>query len=529
MKSTYIDYKDTQSFSQLLISYLEDDTVLRTFYGNRPTLEGFEKQLGNKPAFEHRELLSNVLEEQYGDLLFENDSKVKANIHKLRDKETYTVTTGHQLNIFTGPLYFVFKIITAIKLAQDLKKQFPDKDFVPVYWMATEDHDFDEINHTYLFGKKVQWDLVAQGATGRLSTEGIEKAVKEYCSMFGLSPESKELESRVSQAYLGSYTLADATRHFVHSLFAEYGLVILDADHQQLKKIFLPYISRDIFEQISFQQSSSASQSLEALGYKAQVHPREQNFFYLKEGLRERLIMNEGRYQLVNGENSWDKIDLEREIEEHPYRFSPNVIMRPLYQEVILPNIAYIGGGAEVAYWMQLKSTFDKHGVDFPILIPRNSAMLMDNKLVSKIFRLDFTFKSIFKPTEVLKEEYVRRHTKHKLNLKDEWMELNAIFSKIKLRAHKIDPTLGPSTEAVQARLKKAINNLEKKLLKADKKNFEDALIQIDRVKEKLFPGGHLQERHENFAFYYLKYGDSLFDELIKNFKPLEFKFSILY
>jgi len=108
-------------------------------------------------------------------------------------------------------------------------------------------------------------------------------------------------------------------------------------------------------------------------------------------------------------------------------------------------------------------------------------------------------------------------------------MELNAIFGKIKLRAHKIDPSLGPSTDAVKARLKKAIKSLEKKLLKADKRNHGEALTQIERVKEKLFPGGGLQERTENFALLYVKYGDDLFEELYKHFNPLDFKFSILY
>jgi len=223
------------------------------------------------------------------------------------------------------------------------------------------------------------------------------------------------------------------------------------------------------------------------------------------------------------------KAELEQEIERYPERFSPNVVMRPMYQEIILPNLAYIGGGAEMVYWMQLKSNFDQYQVDFPILIPRNSAMITEDNVAAKLFRVDLTFKSIFRPAEVLKKEYVRRHTKERLNLNDEWMELNAIFGKIRLRTHKIDPSLGPSTEAVKARLKKAINNLEKKLMKAEKRNHQHALTDIDNVKEKLFPGGGLQERSENFALLYVKYGDSLFRDLYKYFNPLDFKFTILY
>src|SRR5690606_22928794 len=190
--------------------------------------------------------------------------------------------------------------------------------------------------------------------------------------------------------------------------------------------------------------------------------------------------------------------------------------------EVILPNLAYIGGGAEIAYWLQLKSVFQYYGVDFPILVPRNSAMITDDNMSVKVLRLNLTFRSIFKDTEELKKEYVRRHTKHRLTLNYEWMQLNAIFSKIHLRAHKIDPSLGPSTDAVKARLKKAINNLEKKLLKADKRIHEDALIQIDRIKEKLFPGGVLQERSENVGPLYVSYGDRFIDEAVQNLNLLD-------
>src|SRR5690606_21889990 len=186
-------------------------------------------------------------------------------------------------------------------------------------------------------------------------------------------------------------------------------------------------------------------------------------------------------------------------------------------------------GGAEIVYWLQLKSAFSHYRVAFPILVPRNSAMITDDNMAVKVFRLDLTFRSIFKETDELTKEYVRRHTKHRLNLNDEWMELNAVFSRLRLRAHKIDPSLGPSTDAVKARLRKAINNLEKKLLKADKRNHEDALVQIERIKEKLFTGGELQERSENFGVLYVKYGDQLIDELLQHFNPFDCKFTSLY
>ncbi|NGM61181.1 bacillithiol biosynthesis cysteine-adding enzyme BshC [Sphingobacterium sp. SGG-5] len=529
MKATYIDYKDTNSFSNTLLAYLADDSALKSFYGNRPTWEGFAQQIQQKASFSHRDTLVTALKAQYGELLASSPA-VAQNVERLRDNTTFTVTTGHQLNIFTGPLYFIFKIVTAIRLAQDLKKKFADKDFVPVYWMATEDHDFAEINHTRVYGKKIIWDTPAVSGTGRMDTQSMEQVVRQYCGMLGLSDNSAKLTRIVEEAYLQGRNLADATRVFVHHLFQEFGLVILDADRPELKQLFAPYMQDDILHEKSYQAIQTTSEALEEKGFATQVHARPCNFFYLTDDFRERIVKGEdGRYEILHQDIFFSEEDLKTEIQNHPERFSPNVVMRPLYQEVILPNLAYIGGGAEIVYWLQLKANFGQYGIPFPILVPRNSAMITDDSIAGKIFRLDLTFKSIFKSVTMLQNDYVRRQTKHRLNLRDEWMELNAIFGKIKLRAHKIDASLGPSTDAVKARLKKAINNLEKKLLKADKHNHEDARIQIARIKEKLFPGGGLQERSENFAILYVKHGDGLVRELMKHFDPLAFKFTILY
>ncbi|WP_164109877.1 MULTISPECIES: bacillithiol biosynthesis cysteine-adding enzyme BshC [Sphingobacterium] len=529
MKATYIEYKDTNSFSKTLLAYLAGEDNLDSFYGNKPTMDGFAAQIRLKESFAHRAVLVESLRSSYVGLL-EDAIEVEQNIKLLADKNTYTVTTGHQLNIFTGPLYFIFKIATAIRLAKDLKEKFPGNNFVPVYWMATEDHDFDEINNTRVYGKKIVWDVPKVSGTGRMDTGSMGEVVRQYCGMLGLSENSTQLTAIVEEAYLRGRSLADATRVLVHELFKSYGLVIVDADRRELKKLYAPVIEEDVLHERSFAAISKTSAQLEEKGYTAQVYARPCNFFYLTDEFRERIEKNaDGNYEVLHQGLLFTPEELSREIEQYPERFSPNVVMRPLYQEVILPNLAYIGGGAEIVYWLQLKANFDQYHVPFPVLIPRNSALITEDNIVGKIYRLDLTFKSVFKSTLALQNEYVRRHTTHRLHLKDEWMELNAIFGKIKLRTHKIDPSLGPSTDAVKARLKKAINNLEKKLLKADKRNHQDAVLQIERIKEKLFPGGGLQERTENFAVLYVKYGDDLIAELVKHFDPLAFKFTILY
>lgn len=538
MDVTCISYKETGFFSSGLTDYLKGKPELDSFYGNRPNFEGFAELLKNKKVVADRQILTSVLTEQYRiitkyariwDASFAIPDAVQQNIEKLKQVNTYTITTGHQLNIFAGPLYFIYKIVTAIKLAQQLKEKHPDKDFVPVYWMASEDHDFAEISYTYIGGKKVHWWLEASGATGRINPETMRQALNQYKGVLGMEQFGPDLAEIVETAYTRFDKLADATRYMVNALFGKYGLVIIDADNTRLKKQFAPIIKRDIIEQNSFKNISATNEKLRELGIHIQVNPREINFFYMKGGaLRERLVFEDDVYKVLDTEIRFTEEELKQQIAKHPERFSPNVVMRPLYQECILPNIAYVGGGAEVIYWLELKANFDFYKVDFPILILRNSAMVVRKEAAGKIKRMELQMADLFKSTDAIKTNWVKRHSENNLSLQAEWQQMQAVFDQVKANASRIDPTLAPSTEAVQARLKKAIENLEKKLIKAEKRNYQIRLEQIDQIKEELFPNGSLQERTENFGMLYVRWGQGFIDELIRHFDPLAFEFAVL-
>lgn len=530
MDAACINYKETGYFSHTLTDYLDDVEALRPFYNNRPDLNGFGELLKSKKVVANRHILVDVLKEQYG-AEYENVTdfeRVSANISSLGLSNTYTITTGHQLNIFGGPLYFIYKIVTAIKLSQQLKQSFPDKNFVPVYWMASEDHDFAEINYTNIGGKKVHWWYEASGATGRINPDTMRQALNQYKGVLGIEKHAHELAEIVEFAYTKFDKLADATRYFVNALFGRHGLVIMDADDRRFKQQFAQIIEQDIIKQNSFKNISATSKKLAQLGVHIQVNPREINFFYLLDGLRERIAFEAGRYHVLNSEIGFTEAELKQEISLHPERFSPNVVMRPLYQECILPNIAYVGGGAEIVYWLELKSNFEHYHIDFPILILRNSGLVIDKELASKISKMDLEAADLFKPVDVLKNDWVKKHSEKTLSLQQELSELSSVFKTIKQRAQKVDSTLVPSAEAVYARLKHAIGNLEKKLVKAEKQNYGIRLEQADQIKNSLFPKDGLQERTENFGLFYVKWGQGFIEELIRNFEPLAFKFTVL-
>lgn len=529
MDSSCISYKDTGFFSSTIANYLEDAPDLRSFYSYRPTLDGFAEMFNHKKVVADRQVLVEVLTEQYATIQpYAQTEFPLQGVRGLLSDNTYTVTTGHQLNIFAGPLYFIYKIVTAIKLARQLKEAFPDKNFVPVYWMASEDHDFAEINYTNIGGKKVHWWYEASGATGRIDPHSMRQALNQYKGVLGMENHGPELAELVETAYTKFNKLADATRYLVNALFGQYGLVIIDADDSRFKKQFAPIIEHDIIQQNSFKHITETNKLLETAGVHIQVNPREINFFYLGDQLRERLIFEDGLYKVLNTEISFTEEQLKAEIHAHPELFSPNVVMRPLYQEVILPNIAYIGGGAEVVYWLELKSNFDHYSVDFPILILRNSGLIIPKEVSPKIARMGLSPADLFKPTDKLKNDWIKQNSDHDLSLQQEWTQLEAIFAGIKERAAKIDPTLAPSTEAVQARLKHAVDNLEKKLTRAERRNYATRINQLDHIKADLFPKDSLQERTENFGLFYVKWGQFFIDELIRNFQPLDFVFTIL-
>ncbi len=525
MKASYMEYSETGQFTSGVLRYLAQDAEALRFVNYPPSLAGFKELLGNKKVQADRSVLVEVLQQQYNRL--ETSSLVSQNIEALTKENTFTITTGHQLNLFTGPLYFIYKIASAIALSKELKEAFPDKNFVPLYWMATEDHDFAEINHTYIHGKKLVWDKENSGATGQLSTLDIGEIVQAYQGILGASPYALQLAEWVEKAYIQHENLADATRYLVNKLFEKYGLVILDANNSELKKQLSGIMAEDICQQHSFRLINETTTRLQAAGFDTPVNPREINFFYLKKGLRERIVKENSQYQVINTDIIFTEVELHTHIQKHPEEFSPNVVMRTLYQECILPNICYIGGGAELSYWLELKSTFEYYKLDFPIVLLRNSAQQVSASIAKKQENLNLSSEIVFKPLDTLKKEWILANAGKNLSLKNEIDALEEVFNTLGHRANAIDSSLVASAAAVETRLKKAMENLEKKLIKAEKRKHSGVLEQLEKIHAHIFPKGGLQERSENFGPYFSTYGPAFIDNLIENFHPLKGKFTL--
>lgn len=528
MKVTQIPFKNTGFFSKTMIDYLERNENIKPFYNNFPDVEGFKKQIEEKQKsfnLESRLILSNALKNQYNS--FEISEKTDDNISLLKDENTFTVTTGHQLNLFTGPLYFLYKIISVINLTEELSEKFPEKNFVPIYWMATEDHDFDEINYFNFEGKKVTWNRNNGGAVGRFSTDGLDEVFEVFSEHLGNSKNADYLKNLFSKGYLLNANLADATRFIANKLFNEYGLVIVDGDDKNLKGLFKPYIKEELVNQTSFSEVTKTIDKLEN-HYKIQVNPREINLFYLGDDFRERIIYENNIYKVNNKEITFNKEQILQEVDENPVAFSPNVIMRPLYQEVILPNLCYVGGGGEQAYWLQLKKYFNKIEVTFPILLLRNSVQVISGKQAGKLAKLNISKNEIFIKQHQLISRKVIENSDLEFKFKEKIQFLENQFLELKEVSKKTHISFLNAVNAQEKKQIKGLEKLEKRLLKAEKKRQKDLVDRIILLQNELLPNQSLEERQRNFSEYYLEYGSSFVKALKNSLKPLELQFSIL-
>ena len=527
MPTDCISYQKSGYFTKLMVDYLEEKPELKQLYNLFPKLENFKQQIEEKAItfnLEKRQILVAELENQYANL--EISSLTKENIQSLLIPKTFTVTTGHQLNLFTGPLYFLYKIVSTINLCKQLKKEYPTHNFVPIYWMATEDHDFEEINYFNFNHKKIQWKTESFGPVGRLSTDGLQDVLELFEAELSVGENADYLKKLFQKAYLEHANLADATRYLANELFGNEGLVILDADNKALKKEFVPYAKEELLHQTSFQKVTDTNSLLK--DYTIQVNPREINLFYIEDNLRERIVFENGVYKINATQLEYSESEILDLLEKNPEKFSPNVILRPLYQEVILPNLCYIGGGGEIAYWLELKANFEVNKVIFPILLLRNSAILSTQKQNNKADKLNLSWNDLFLNQQELFTQKTKEYSKFTIDFSEQKNHLKNQFENLYKIAEQTDKSFIGAVKAQEAKQIKGLENLEKRLLKAEKRIHTEDLERIIHLQNELFPNQSLQERKTNFSEFYTEHGNQLIKKLLEKLDPLEQNFTII-
>ena len=521
MQIDRIPFPEVPQFSEKDVAYATADTRLRPFYKYDVTLDAFGQVMQDKARdATDRALLVAELEDQYASLADNNFARTQ--VQKLGSDAGFSVITAHQPSLFTGPLYFIYKICSAINLARQLNERYPGKDVVPVFITGGEDHDFEEINHARVYGNLIEWQNDTGGAVGAMPTDTLSPALAALKDILGDREAALSIYRRIEKAYTENKTYGAASVALVHDLFGKYGLVVADMSRPAFKAAFRPLMEKELFEQISQPLIETTQRQLEEVGLSGQAHAREINLFYLTAGRRDRIVLESGEYSVLGTDVSFSKKSLSQELQDHPERFSPNVVMRPLFQELIFPNLAYIGGGGELAYWLERKEQFAAFGLNFPVLIRRNSLLWIDGGNQKKLGKLGLDYRELFRDADLIIRDYVADRSDNELSLAREMQQIGDIFDRIAAKAKDIDPTLEKAVLGEGTKQTKAIENLEGRLRRTEKQRFDVAMNQIRGLRDKLFPDGGLQERTDNFLNIYLQEGEALFETLIEQLNPLE-------
>lgn len=524
---TDMPLKQTRAFSSLVQDFVEQDEFLRPFITDFPTPPAVQKAAQRRAVeFHNRELLFNVFKEAYA--VLRPEPAVEENLQKLVKPNTVTVCTAHQPCVFTGHLYVLYKVLHCIRVCRELNALNDGLHYVPVFFLGSEDNDLEEIGELPLDARSLHWESRQTGACGRMKTTGFELLHAAVQALLHADrEEDRQLMSLFRQAYNGENTLAQGTRMLFHELFGNYGLLVLDGDDARLKRLFLPVLREELFQQTA---RTIVDETLLRLGerYREQAAPRNLNLFYLCEGIRERIEKQGEAWVVVNTAIRFSRAALEHELEAHPERFSPNVILRPLYQERILPNALFIGGGSEVAYWMQLHDLFRHHDISFPILQLRRSLLWVPQSTRSRIDRMGLTWSELFEGEAPFRERLIRQHESldHLAELQG---KAGLVLAEISALAHSLSPALLRSTEAHHATIRKAMQRVEKKFLAHLRRQENEQLDRYRRIREHLFPGGILQERKEGLLFLYKEMGPGFLHGLLEQMEGFGQDFMVLW
>ncbi len=528
----FINFGDIPGHQNLFLDYLyEFENVKEYFNSDFRSRDGYLKIF--KSVSEHknpaREIMPGILKAQYSSL--QPSEKTSDNISKLSSDNTLAVVTGQQLGILSGPLYTLYKIITAIKLSESFSQKYDGFNFVPVFWLEGDDHDFNEVRQIKLPDdnnniKTIGYSTEANEDDDRSSvgTLKFDSSINDFFTNLEQSLRDTEFKpaiiSKLKEFYAEGKTFKDAFRELIFFLFDKYGLIIFDPQDNAVKELLKPVFIKEVTDfRLHAEKLVITSAQIEEV-YHAQVKIRPLNLFYSNEDGRYLLEPVENDFRLKRKRRKFTFEEIISEINHQPQRFSPNVILRPICQDYLLPTAAYAGGPGEISYLAQVNPLYKFYQIPAPVIYPRSSVMILEKNILNVLEKYDLDLLDIIIDPEKVKQKIVEKVSDFTVEetFKDAVIQFEMGFDKIKEGLFRIDKTTADASNRYKTKILSYVDELKEKALEAQKRKHETILRQIDKVSTAVFPHSVLQEREINFVYYWNKYGDDflkkLFDEI---------------
>lgn len=526
-----VPLRDLGAFPDLFLDVANREEAVFQYYagdwGDVDTRRSIAAQVADQPA--DRDVLADALIEHNSHWAEggEVPSAVVANIEQLRDPASIAVVTGQQVGLFGGPLYTIYKTITALQLAEELEEQV-DRPVVPVFWVEGEDHDFEEIARTTLLRHNDLRDLAypdgvrpAQdnpGPVGRIELgEGADPLLDAVDAALPDSDFKPELMRDLRAAYRADVSIEDAFARFIRSLFADTGLVLMNPDDARLKALVRPLFRRDLTDSPSAVDAiRSTSDRLERDGYHAQVHASPTNLFLLDDTGRRPIDVDAGGFRLRGTEQTFTEEELLTRLDDAPEDFSPNVVLRPLMQDALLPTAAYVAGPGEVSYFAQYRGVYDWAEMTMPLIVPRASVSLVESKVQSVLDAFDLDLPDLTDDVEQLFQSIVVREMEVDVDdvFGDALAKIHGAINDLKPSVEAVDRTLVKSAEAARAAIAQEMAELKQRVVRAEKRQHDELRAKLQKARVNLVPEGGLQERRINVLYFLNKYSPALLDDL---------------
>ncbi len=511
-----VHFKDIPKTSALLLDYLHDFPKVSRFFAHAYALDSFRKEAVTcAPQLPHRQELCQILEKQ--NRAFGAGARTFENLDRLRDSECWGVVTGQQVGLFTGPAYTIYKALTAIKLAAHYA--WRGMKVVPLFWMATEDHDLAEVDHCYLVDGDAEPQLIryesedASRPVGRISfTESIRACLRQFLDTLPNSEFRQEIEAKLADSYQEGKTFAAAFGEVFSHLFSNYGLILVDPQDERLKALARPVFERILLESTRYRSLvQSRSDELVAAGYHSQVVVDEDSTgLFVEEDGKRRALVREGEFlKSKTGSQRMAVSGFQEALQKAPGSFSPNVLFRPLTQDLLLPTFSYVAGPSEIAYLAQIGPLYEEFGRKAPIIFPRFSFSVVEKKIGKILDKYGLNFTDLFAGSEAAIKKVVEQNLDQRLAAKFEEIEHSFVERLAELDGplRAVDATLGEALKTMQQKVQYQVSHLRTKFVHAEAKHQEILTKQIEKASGLLYPLKTLQERRINIFYFLSRYG----------------------